>query len=126
MSFVSWFTGGGKQVDKVTDAVINGIDAVFYTDEEKAADTAKRSALWFKFMELSREESSIKSVTRRIIAILVMVHWLLFLDVAAVLYLLDKQPQAKAIFDLSNSMLWIVGGVGAFYFGAHLLRQAKK
>lgn len=126
MGILSWFTGGGKQVDKVTDAVINGVDAVFYTEEEKAEDSKKRAELWYKFMEMARDESSIKSVTRRIIAILVMSHWLLFLDVALVSHLLGNSQEAKFSFELANAMLWIVGGVGAFYFGTHLIKQAKK
>jgi len=115
MSMLSWFTGGGKQVEKVTDAVINGMDAVFYTDEEKAEDSKARRELWFKFMELSRDESSIKSVTRRVLSFLIIGHWLLFMDAALVFYVLDDIAKAKMAFELSTSMLWIVGGVGAFY-----------
>lgn len=126
MGFLSWFSGGGKQVDKVTDAVINGLDAVFYTDEEKAGDAKKRAEIWYKFMELARNESSIKSVTRRVIAILVISHWLIFLNVALVSHLVGNEPGALFAFGLAKAMLWIVGGVGAFYFGTHLLSGIKK
>jgi len=50
-------------------------------------------------------------------------HWLLYMDVSLVLLLLEKETQAKASFDMAVSMNWIVWAVGAFYFGAHLLRQ---
>lgn len=126
MSLVSWFTGGGKQVERVTDAVINGIDAVFYTEEEKAEDSKARRALWFKFMELARDETSIKSVTRRVLSFLIIGHWLLFMDAALVFYAFDEVAKAKMAFELATSMMWITAGVAAFYFGAHLVRQAKK
>lgn len=126
MSFVSWFTGGGKQVEKVTNAVINGVDAVFYTEEEKAEDSKARRQLWFKFMELSRDESSIKSVTRRILSFLIIGHWLLFMDAALIFYAIGEISKAKMAFELAASMMWITAGVAAFYFGAHLIRQGKK
>jgi len=126
MSIFSWFTSGGQRIDKVTDAVINGMDAVFYTEEEKEEDSKARRQLWLKFMALSRDESSIKSVTRRVLSFLIIGHWLLFMDAALIFYAFDETAKSKIAFELSTSMLWIVGGVGAFYFGAHLLRQAKK
>lgn len=137
MGLFNWITSGGKQVEKITDAIINTGDALVYTEEEKAEDRAEdmkeRRAIWREFMKNTREESSIRSVTRRVIAVAVMGHWLLFLDIAVGSYLWEfyssdnpNYGAANAIFDLADSMLWIVGGIGAFYFGAHLIRSRSK
>ena len=126
MGILKWFMGGGETVEKITDAVINGADKIFYTEEEKAEASQKRADLYFKFLELARDESSIKSVTRRIIAVLVVSHWLLYLDAAFVLYLTGHVEKAKFCLELSAGMFAIVGGIMAFYFGSHLLRQYQK
>lgn len=137
MGLLNWITSGGKQVEKITDAIINTGDALVYTEEEKAEDRAEdmkeRRAIWREFMKNTREESSIRSVTRRVIAVGVMGHWLLFLDIAVVCYLWEfyssgspNYQAANALFDLAGSMLWIVGGISAFYFGTHLIRSRAK
>ena len=126
MSFWSWFVSGGKTVEKLTDAVINTGDALVYTEEEKAEDAAKRREMWFKFMDMARDETSIKSVTRRILAFLVFLHWFAFLDVALALYLLDRKEDANLVFQMAADMYWIVFAVASFYFGAHLLRTHQR
>lgn len=126
MSFWNWFVTGGEQVSKVTDAVIASGDALVYTEEEKAEVAAKKRELWWKFMEMSRNETSIKSVTRRILAFMVFLHWFAFLDVSLALYLMGHEQQAKDVFAMATDMYWIVFSVAAFYFGAHLLGTHHK
>lgn len=125
MNPFKWLMSGGKTVEKITDGVINGADALVYTDEEKAADRAKRSELWFKFMEMARDESSIRSVTRRLLAVVIIGHWLLYLNISLGLYLFDETEKATHVFGLAGEMNLLVAGVGAFYFATHLMRARK-
>ena len=135
MSLFGWFQKGGAQVDKITDAVINSGDALFYTEEEKAEAAQERQRLYFKFLELSRDENSIKSITRRIIAFAVIGQWLLFLNICVGLYLAgaftdgDKSQYFGAagfVFDIIKDMFWFVFAVGSFYFGAGIINNMAK
>ena len=126
MSIFSWFTSGGAQVEKITDAVINTGDALFYTDEEKSATAEKQRELYFKFLELARDENSIKSITRRILAFAVIGQWLLMLNVCVGLYLFGKIEAAGFVFDMIKDIFWFVFAIGSFYFGAGVLNKIKR
>ena len=126
MGLFSWFQKGGEQVEKITDAVIKSGDALFYTAEEKEENAAKRRDLYFKFLELSRDENSIKSVTRRVLAFAVIGQWLLMLNVAMGLYLFGLTEQATFVFSMIQDVFWFVFAVGSFYFGADIMRSFKK
>ena len=126
MSIFSWFTSGGAQVEKITDAVINTGDALFYTDEEKSATAEKQRELYFKFLELARDENSIKSITRRILAFAVIGQWLLMLNVCVGLYLFGKIEAAGFVFDMIKDIFWFVFAIGSFYFGAGILNKIKR
>ena len=126
MGLLKWFTTGGEAVEKVTDAVINAGDALVYTDEEKEIDQQKRRELYFKFLELSRDESSIKSVTRRILAFAVFGHWFLFLDIAVICKLMSRDDMASFFFTMGADMMWIVGAVASFYFGTQFIKAHHK
>ena len=126
MSIFSWFTSGGAQVEKITDAVIYTGDALFYTAEEKSATAEKQRELYFKFLELSRDENSIKSITRRILAFAVIGQWLLMLNVCVGLYLFGKIEAAGFVFDMIKDIFWFVFAIGSFYFGAGILNKIKR
>lgn len=125
MSFWDWFVSGGKTVEKATQAVIDAGDKLVFTEEERSDVTERQRELYFKFLELARNETSVKAVTRRILAFLTLMHWFLFMDIAVVLYLTGRTEQAKAVFAITTDMYWIVFAIAAFYFGAHLLGIQK-
>ena len=54
-------TGGNKNVDKIVDGAINGIDKAWYTEQERAAH-------YTKFVEQQIDENSIRSRARRVLA----------------------------------------------------------
>lgn len=126
MSMLDWFTSGGKAVEKVTDAVINSGDALFFTDQEKAEYSAKRADMYYKFLELSRDESSIKSITRRVLVFAIMGHYFLFLDIGVVAKIQENVELAKFMFSICGQMNWLVIAIGSFYFGSQLLGNLKK
>ena len=86
MGLWGWFTGA-KQVDKTLDiadkttgGIISGIDAMFYTEEEKAQMLQKRlelseqvSKTHIELMKVTHDETTVRSITRRIIAVCIMI-----------------------------------------------------
>ena len=79
---MSWLSALFSNSDKAVSTGLDlasraadGIDAIFYTDEEKAATSIERMKLKLKvadgvrkFVETTQSENSMRSVTRRIIA----------------------------------------------------------
>lgn len=92
MGFLSWMFGTPKAfektaetVGKTIDLVGRGIDAAWYTDEEKAADL-KASQKDIREMILKlQDEYTPRSITRRIIAIFIVGTTVMHLTVAIVL-----------------------------------------
>jgi hypothetical protein len=126
MGLFSWFQKGGEQVDKITDAVVKSGDALFYTAEEKEENAAKRRDLYFKFLELSRDENSIKSVTRRVLAFTVIGLWALMLLMTLGLAIGNQMEKAEFVLGLMSDNFWFTFAVGSFYFGADIVRSIKK
>ena len=60
-SILKFVTGGNRNADKIVDGAINGLDAVWYTDEERAKDYGA----WSK---QQIDENSVRSRARRILA----------------------------------------------------------
>lgn len=113
-------------VKKVVDGVYNGVDKLFYTDEEKsdARQKAWDSVLSFITMAYA-DQNSTRSVTRRWLAWAIVGSILLSFFVSLVLILLDKPEKAKAIIELANA--YNLGeaflGVIVFYFGVQFMRS---
>jgi len=135
MGFWSWLTGGGEAVEsaakvaeKATDGIYNGIDKMFYTDEEKAENAQKILDSQLAFIRMAYNSNSIRSVARRVIAFAFTANFLLILDVALFFAVRGDANIVKSIVDVCTAFrvgiiqLAIVG----FYFGVHMLRSWKK
>lgn len=123
-SLGSWFAGGsGEKGMEVIKGVGSWIDEQQYTDQEKAEASAARVAAYAKFMEQTIQENSQRSITRRSLALLVLRWWIFLLTFSAILYKIDP-AWSKYLFDIAsyNGVVALVGGIGAFFFGSHLLR----
>ena len=120
MGLFSILAGSSKSVDKIVDAGINGVDAMFYTDEEKAQHKAKMQELYFKFVEISANESTTQSVSRRMICMPVVYVWLALIiaNVCASLFApaLDTATISDTIKQMNTPALAAIG----FYVGRHL------
>lgn len=108
---------------KGTDGLINGIDKLIYTDEEKAdflqgkAEIAlKVSAMHIKLLETIGDENSLRSQARRRLAFMLVGVFLLLLVFSAVVWKTDPE-WSKAVFDRATAMSTLVSGVVIFYFG---------
>jgi len=112
-------------VDTLAD-IRDGIDVLWYTEEEKAGDVikAKREGweLWLKTQGAIAAENSARALTRRILAkwycggFIILVFW------AGVAWPISKL-YAVYLIDLVKVLVWPTGAVITFYFGPYQVGQ---
>lgn len=125
MSIFDWFSSGPKAAEKVLDASISGLDKLVFTDEEKAELKQKVGENWVAAQKVLVEETTVRSVTRRAIAVIALTAFTLLVLAAAIAFPMDAE-YAKFLLSLAESKFgWLVVGVGAFYFGPHMLGRLK-
>ena len=122
MGFWAWFTGA-QTADKALDVgnnlinkVAGGLDQLYFGDEEKAELGLEAMRLHFAFIKSTQEESSIRSVTRRIVAWGIMGTFLMLILFCAGIWKFSPE-WAKWVFELAKQMYELVLLVGFFYFG---------
>lgn len=128
-SFIKGLFGSSESTDKVVETaakgIYNGLDALFFTDEEKAEFRQKQAETVIKFAEIAYDENSIRSVTRRWLAFMVVGPAMLMIVVASILY--PFQPEySDFLFNVFGKLIPWAGGVLMFYFGPHIIGAAKK
>lgn len=131
MGFFSKLFSSSKSVEQtvetVNKGVYNGIDMMFFTDEEKntMSNEAQGKILDFHLAlaEKVRDESSIRSITRRILAVMIMSVWVLLVLAAAVLIIIGKKEEFDAIMALLATISSIVLSVVVFYFGPEVISR---
>ena len=126
MGILSFLAGNSKSVDKIVSAGINGVDAMFYTDEEKAQHRAKMQELYFKFVEVSATESTAQSISRRMICLPVVYTWLILVVLNVALTVFMPELDATAILETISYMNTPALASIGFYVGRHLVSDFKK
>lgn len=130
-SIGSFLLGGGSSkgadnVMKVASGVGGWIDGMNFTEQEKAEYNGKMIEAAGKFMEQTVGENTERSITRRQLALLVIRFELILLSLVVVLYKFDPE-YAKFIYTIATTdpMNYLVLGIGAFFFMAHIVRASK-
>ena len=117
-----WLFGNSDSANKVVDGVVSGVDAMFFTDEEKSV--AAQKVLDFK-IEYAKHTQN-QSVARRVIAFIVSGIWG-FLNLLAVALYFLSEPASQFVFKVINENInvpfMIVVG---FYFAAHIAGKIGK
>ena len=136
MGIWSWITGKNAIdktldiADKTTDGIISGFDKIFFTDEEKSDVIIKKlelaeqaSKLHIELMKATADENSIRSVTRRMAAIVIMSITVLSIIFIGVIWKFD-QEWSLFLLELVKyfQVGWAFVGVCAFFFGTHYKR----
>ena len=128
---ISWLTGlfGGKSntgdvLNKAADGIYNGLDKLVYTDEEKAEALAQGRELFLKFAEKAYDQNSIRSVTRRWLAFLVVGPCIGFYITSAITFFFSQEV-ANHLMTMASGLTPWAGGVLVFYFGPHLIKAGK-
>jgi len=143
--FLGIFKTSSKAVGTAAEVVkmgAKGIDAIWYTEEEKAEAAAKKGELLYKWGELSIEylkvtqnESSARSLSRRYLAWgsfglggFLTLYALLMKTIAALWPAMSDKFNEVAAFAIELLKIWwpIILAAGVFYFGVAALRAMAK
>jgi len=126
MSFWGKIFGTEKALTGIVDGVTNGLDALVYTDEEKASDATKERSearlMVVKWMESTQGQN----LARRLIALSITAVWLLMYlikSTVAVVSVWVESPDmwletAKVVGDSAESMNGAMMLILAFYLEA--------
>jgi hypothetical protein len=132
MAWYSFLTSTTKTAEtaaeagkSIVDGLISGIDAVYYTDEEKAAAKQKASETILKFWDAISQESTEQSKARRELARMTFQVFFFFLLAAAAVFKFDAEL-AKFLLQLAGKIMFLVSAIGVIYFGPHQLQKVFK
>jgi hypothetical protein len=113
--------GSDKQLDKLTTGAVNGLDKIFFTEEEKSEANQKLSEWYLKYLEATQPQN----LARRLIALIVVSLWAFLILFGVLLYKLDMAWSAFVFSTLNNIVnnpfMIIVG----FYFLTHAVRAYR-
>ena len=123
MNLLKWFASGPAAAEKVLDAGIRGLDALVFTEEEKAVMQKQLGEQWIEIQKVMLGETSIQAVTRRVLAIMTLGSFTTLVLGAAAAYPFAKE-YAAFLLDLAQSQFgWMALGVMGFYFGPYMVQR---
>ena len=128
MSFLNWFSSTPKLVDTACDlatTAAKGIDAIFYTDEEKAEARKAAFDQWLEAQRTLQAESSVRSITRRVLAFAFCGSFLGLLVGGVCLFRIDPE-WGRLCFDVAKELSSTALAVVVFYFGPTMISRAVK
>jgi len=102
--------------EKVLDGAISGIDKLFYTNEEKADSRKEVAKMYMAHQTLILGENTARSITRRILAIMIIGAFLsgLIFSVGIWKY---SPGWAKFTLGVTGHLSTGFGGIIVFYYG---------
>jgi len=128
---MSWLTnlfGSNKEtgeiLNKAADGIYNGLDKLVYTEEEKAEAFAKGRELFLSFAEKAYDQNSIRAITRRWLAFIVVGPCIGFYLSSAITFFWNIEA-ATHLMNMATGLTPWAGGVLVFYFGPHLISAGK-
>lgn len=131
MGFFGWLSGM-KQADKAMDiadkattGLIAGVDALFFTEEEKSKASFEVTQAAIRMIEVTQGEATVRSITRRVLAWLIMGTFLFLLLFGTLVYKWDAE-WSKYCLDSAKALTFLATPVGIFYFGYYGVKALKK
>jgi len=117
---------GQSNVMKAASGIGNWIDEQNLTDQEKQEFRGEMIVHYGEFMKNTVNENTERSRSRRDIALYVIKVELFTLLSSGVIYRIDMD-WAKYLYQIATEspLGMLTLGVGAFFFGTHLIRAAK-
>jgi len=123
LSMLAGIFGKGDNIEKGLDMAGKGLDAMFFTDEEKSV--ANQTILDWKLKWISA--TGAQSVARRVIAYVIVALWAFMVVLAVFLEMIDATSKSEFIFTVLKDILhWPFITIIGFYFAAHMVRANKK
>ena len=108
-----------------TKLVDLGGDVLKFADKFSLTRKEKAEGL-LEYYKTTLGENTLRSKTRRFIAILVVANYLLLINLSIALSILDFKEKADFVFNTANTSLWTAFVmVLAFFFGGYYLNQLK-
>lgn len=122
MGIFDWLTAGPKAAEKVLDGAISGIDKLVLTEEEKQDLRQKLAENWIELQKLLGEETTVRGITRRILAVMCVGTYIGLSVTSVVVWKFDK-TFADFIWEVANAGQYgyITLAIVAFYFGPYFL-----
>jgi hypothetical protein len=121
--------GGSESISRIAekgaDGIYNGIDKLFYTDEEKAEARAKAGSLYLDFIKVAYDENSTRSVTRRWLAFII-VGPMMGCFIGGAIANFFSPEAGKYLLSMFSELVPWGGGILMFYFGSHLATSIRK
>lgn len=110
--------GSTKNTETIVEGAVNGLDALVFTDEEKAEVNAKLGDWFLRYLQATQPQN----LSRRLIAVIVVALWALLILVAVAAYQFSP-AFSQFIFDtLSENVNTPFSIIIGFYFATHLAR----
>ena len=103
---------------KVVDGVVSGVDKLFFTDEEKTEASQRAMDSIYSFIKTTMDESSIRSITRRVLAVEIVSAFVFLLLAGAMIYILNP-TWAAHVLACAKALSNLVLAVSVFYFGPY-------
>lgn len=123
----------GAVLETAADGLYNGIDKLIYTQEERAEALQGARTVFLKFAKVAYDQNSIRSITRRWLAFMVVGPTILFYMLAAVSHGVGTFATVPAateyavfMFEMAGELIPWAGGVLVFYFGPHIIGAKKE
>ena len=130
MGILSTIFGTPSTVSTIADTVKSGVgllDNAFYTEQEKSAMALESGKLWLEIQKVTASENSLRSITRRIIAVGIVGTYLLsfFAVIGLALY---KKELADIVMGYVTKfeLAYLTMGVCSFYFVFYGIKGIKK
>ena len=114
--------GTPKDVTKILDGAIAGLDALVYTEEEKSRANLKISEWYLKYLAATQGQN----LARRFIALMVVGLWVLLI-ISGIIIRAFSVDFSDFIFSILVDVVAVPFGIIiGFYFLAHTVREYKK
>jgi D-alanyl-lipoteichoic acid acyltransferase DltB (MBOAT superfamily) len=131
MGFWGWLTGvrtaekAMEIADKATGGLIAGVDAMFFTDEEKSRANFQITEAAIKMIAITQGEATVRSITRRVLAWLIMCTFLFLLLFGTMIFKVDPEWSAYCL-NSAKALTFLATPVGIFYFGYYGVKAMTK
>jgi len=120
MGWFSKFLGTDKALDvanNAIDKISGGLDQIIFTEEEKSEHALKVFEFWLETQKTVANESTVRSITRRIIAVAITLNFLFALDLAIVFFAMGLDTKAMKVIECLKLIDSAFAAVVLFYLG---------
>ena len=128
---MAWWNifGTMKMVDAAADTIKTGtsmLDNAFFTEQERAAAMQKFTDTWLGIQDKIASENSLSSITRRILAYMIMGTFLALVVFACLIWKLDPAWSAYVLKVLAETQIGVLAvAVGTTYFVFYEYKKIK-